>query len=204
MKKYCVVFAALAAALVVPPVLAQTNQPPTVSIVNPRDGATFIAPANILFLASVHDPDGSAAAASIELFEGTNKIGDAQLTDPGPPHDAAFLFYWTNVPPGRYDVTAKVTDDQGATATSAHAHITVVTNPPLPIVTIVATDPVASEVSILTVIDPGIFTITRASGTNAAPARNRQTPAEESLLDISPILDEVGPDLVAWSAFLRF
>src|SRR4029453_17562721 len=51
-----------------------TNQPPTISIVNPTNNAVFTAPANILVLASVHDPDGIAWAATVELFAGTNKI----------------------------------------------------------------------------------------------------------------------------------
>src|SRR5436190_4352640 len=54
------------------------NAPPTVTIINPRDGDTFTAPANILVLTSVHDEDGLAAAAKVEFFDGTRPLGTGQ------------------------------------------------------------------------------------------------------------------------------
>lgn len=138
-----------------------TNQPPTITILSPANGATFTAPANIFLIASVHDPDGIAAAAAVEFFAGTNKLGNGQLFDPGPPHEAPFRFIWTNVPPGEYTLTAKVTDDHRAMAYSAPVHIIVRSVTAFPVVTVIATDPNAAEPS-----DPGTFTIYR-SGTNA-------------------------------------
>src|SRR6184192_1865422 len=62
----------------------QSNAPPTVTIINPREGDTFTAPANIFLLASVHDEDGIAAEATVEFLDGANRFGIGQLTDPGP------------------------------------------------------------------------------------------------------------------------
>ncbi|HXJ73207.1 MAG TPA: choice-of-anchor Q domain-containing protein, partial [Candidatus Dormibacteraeota bacterium] len=50
-----------------------TNLPPTISIITPRDGDTFTAPANISLLASVQDEDGLAAEATVEFFDGANR-----------------------------------------------------------------------------------------------------------------------------------
>jgi len=133
--------------IVLPTYPPPTNQPPTVNIVSPADGATFTAPANIFLIASVHDPDGNVWVANVEFFEGTNKLGRGQLSDPGPPHDAPFRFYWTNVPAGRYTLTARATDDQGATGVSPAINITVGPRPTnqVPVVTIKAVDPIATE-----------------------------------------------------------
>ena len=58
---------------------------------------------------------------------------------------------WSNVPPGAYVLTARGTDSRGTVGVSAPVPITVLTNapPPItnrpPIVTIIATDPLAIE-----------------------------------------------------------
>src|SRR2546427_1946144 len=77
-----------------------TNQPPTITIVTPTNGATFTAPANILLLASVHDPDRKSTRLNSSHSHISYTVFCLKIKDPGPPHDAAFLFYWTNVPPG--------------------------------------------------------------------------------------------------------
>src|SRR5439155_16473070 len=109
----------------------QSNAPPTVSIINPSVGDTFTAPAKISLLASVHDEDGLATAARVDFFQGTDFLGSGQLTDPGPPHDAIFRLFWTNVPAGEYTLTAKATDDRGAQTASSPVKILVLSGKPV-------------------------------------------------------------------------
>jgi plastocyanin len=97
------------------------NQPPTVSITTPTNGASFTAPATIAIQANANDPDGSIS--KVEFFEGANLLGTA-TTSP-------FAFTWTNVPAKAYSLTAKATDNQGASATSGPVSITVVDSTPV-------------------------------------------------------------------------
>jgi hypothetical protein len=101
-----------------------TNHPPSVSISFPTNNQSFAAHSNILVLGGAHDDDGYATIQRIEFFEGTNSIGFGHFLDPAPT-DVAILFFWTNVPPGNFVLTAQVTDDGGATATSMPVSITV-------------------------------------------------------------------------------
>jgi alpha-tubulin suppressor-like RCC1 family protein len=123
-----------------------SNEAPSISIQFPTNGAVFAASANIMVLASVHDPDGAAALARVEFFANGQSIGAGQLTDPGPLHDAAYRFFWTNVAAGEYALTGRVTDERGGSSTSIPVAITVRssnTNPPS--VSVVATIPDALE-----------------------------------------------------------
>src|SRR5262249_16371995 len=52
-----------------------------------------------------------------------------------------FVLIWSNVPPGRYVLTALATDNLGATTRSAPVEIKVHEPPPQPVVTVRATDP---------------------------------------------------------------
>jgi hypothetical protein len=123
-----------------------TNQPPVVQWLRPNDGATFRAPATIPLIVMAGDPDGTVA--SVEFFAGTNRLGSAQLArrddreneDDGESDDADddnredhhrrafhtdYVFLWRQVPSGKYTLTAKVTDNQGAITTSTPVDITV-------------------------------------------------------------------------------
>jgi RHS repeat-associated protein len=91
------------------------NAPPTVSLSSPAQNATFTAPANITLTADAADADGTIT--SVEFYQGTTLI--TTLTA------APYTFAWTNVPQGAYVLTAKATDDRGATTTSAPVNITV-------------------------------------------------------------------------------
>ncbi len=125
-----------------------TNQPSEVNLVFPTDGAVFVAPVGITIFAFARDAEGSVS--TVEFFEGANSLGIATnnpyvLSPIGP-----FHLTWYNVPPGNYTLTAKATDNGGAMTVSPPVNITVKTNPPPPtnfppVVTIFATDPVASE-----------------------------------------------------------
>jgi acid phosphatase type 7 len=91
------------------------NTPPTVAVSSPASGATFVAPASITVGANASDSDGTVA--KVEFFAGSTLIG----TSMSAPYSAA----WTNVAAGSYSLTAKATDDKGASKTSAAVGVTV-------------------------------------------------------------------------------
>jgi alpha-tubulin suppressor-like RCC1 family protein len=91
------------------------NQPPTVTLTAPAAGAVFNAPATITLAATASDSDGSVA--KVEFFQGTTKLGESTT--------ALFTYTWSGVVPGSYILSAKATDNQGATAQSATVSITV-------------------------------------------------------------------------------
>ncbi len=84
------------------------NTPPTVAIVAPVSGAKFLAPATIAIEASASDGDG--ALGKVEFFSANRLLGEKLL--------APFVFTWSKVPAGRYALTARAIDQQGAATTS--------------------------------------------------------------------------------------
>jgi len=140
-----------------PPPPPPTNYPPVVRITNPPNGALFRSPVNIPLYAYAHDRDGSVAG--VEFFSGTNDLGPGHGVcvqawpgsgGPGICPTNVFVLVWANAPPGNYVLTAVATDDGGASSTSAPVKIVVFAAPPPPtnrppIVSIVATDPLAIE-----------------------------------------------------------
>jgi regulation of enolase protein 1 (concanavalin A-like superfamily) len=99
-----------------------TNQPPTVSLTAPANGATFTAPATVTVSASASDTDGTIAA--VDFFAGTTLIG----SDASSPYSVT----WNNVPAGTYSLTAVARDDDGGSTTSAARSITVTSSLPRP------------------------------------------------------------------------
>lgn len=98
---------------------SEANQPPTVSLTRPADGAFFPARANILLGANASDGGGSVT--KVEFFQGTTLLGtDTNGAD-------GWSLAWNSVPAGSYTLTAKATDNQGATTTSSPVNITVFT-----------------------------------------------------------------------------
>jgi hypothetical protein len=93
------------------------NTPPTVSISSPANNASFAAPASVNIQATAADADGSVT--SVAFYNGTTLLG----TDTSSPYS----FNWTSVPAGSYALTARATDNGGATTTSSVVNI-VVTN----------------------------------------------------------------------------
>jgi hypothetical protein len=78
-----------------------------------------------------------------------------------------FSLVWSNVTAGRYVLTARATDDQGGTATSGPVAITVGdVPPPVPVVSIVATDPFAAERCSTNGTNTATFRIFRTGPTN--------------------------------------
>ena len=141
-----------------------TNLPPVVRIISPANGSVFHAPIDIPIFAYADDADG--LVSSVGFFAGTNSLGLGQrvpvvtplaggglvIGGPVPPIYPTNLFFliWSNAPVGTYALTAVATDNGGASTTSDPVKIAIL--PPLPpptnrppIVSIVATDPVAIE-----------------------------------------------------------
>src|SRR6185503_76173 len=103
----------------------KANVPPTVTITSPAEGALFISPADIKIIANATDIDGTIS--QVQFFQATNFL--ATTTLPVAPDFYSTL--WTNVAPGTYQLTAKATDDEGATALSSPVNITVIDCLPL-------------------------------------------------------------------------
>ena len=85
------------------------NPPPTVSLTAPAPNAIVVLPASITLAAAAADANGTVS--KVEFFQGTTKLGESLA--------APYAYAWTGVPAGVYTLTAKATDDQGATTTSS-------------------------------------------------------------------------------------
>ncbi len=93
----------------------QGDSPPAVTLTQPTDGAAFTAPAAIHLAATASDADG--IVAKVQFFNGATLLGEDT--------SAPYTFDWTGVGAGTYALTARATDDLGATTTTAAATVTV-------------------------------------------------------------------------------
>ena len=91
------------------------NYPPTVSVTSPADGTIFAKDSNVALAASSWDKDG--IVTKVEFYAGSTKLGEDTI--------APYSYAWNNVPSGLYVLTAKATDDDSSTQTSAAVNITV-------------------------------------------------------------------------------
>jgi len=91
------------------------DNPPTVSITSPTNGATFAAPASIAINTNTADNDGFVS--KVEFFKNSIKIGETNTTP--------FNFTWSGVSPGSYALTTVATDNLGVMTTSTSVNITV-------------------------------------------------------------------------------
>ncbi len=123
-----------------------SNIPPAVSIAFPTNGATFYTPINLPILACAKDLDGFVE--TVEFFANGVSLGIVSNSPspiilpatPGPfppmppmPPYRPFVLIWTNVPPGtNILLTAKATDNGGASTLSDPVSITVHPGPPPP------------------------------------------------------------------------
>ena len=114
-------------------VAVTVNQPPTVALTSPAAGASFTAPASITLTASASDTDGTIA--KVEFFSGGTLLGTATT--------APYTFTWNQVPGGSYILTARATDNRGATTVSTGVSISVTADSP-PTVTISSPSPGAT------------------------------------------------------------
>ena len=95
--------------------VSAANTAPTVTLTQPANGANFTAPATVGLAATASDTDGTVAR--VEFFNGAVEVGE-DTTSP-------YSFSWGGVAAGTYTVTARATDNLGATTTSAPATISV-------------------------------------------------------------------------------
>lgn len=95
--------------------LGVANVPPTVAITAPADGATVTEGAPVTITADAADADGTVA--EVAFLDGVSVLG----TDDTEPYSIE----WTPTGTGAHTLTARATDDEGATTTSAEVGVTV-------------------------------------------------------------------------------
>lgn len=132
-----------------------TNIPPTVSLVTPTNGSSFLSLPNIEIAANAFDSNGWVTA--VEFLANGKSVDVVSNHVAEPPilreshgsiqpvwtgnHVNRYQFVWTNVPPGEYALTAVATDNAGLQMTSVAINIAVTTNLPAPAVRIVSPSP---------------------------------------------------------------
>jgi hypothetical protein len=92
------------------------NPPPQVTLTSPTGIETYPAPGSITLTATASDLDGGTIS-SVSFYNGTALLG----TD----NTAPYSYNWTNVAAGNYTVSARATDNGGATANSNSVAIAV-------------------------------------------------------------------------------
>lgn len=144
--------------------LETTNQPPVVRITNPSNRANFLLGQPISIRAFTMDQDGYAPR--VEFFANGHKISEEELVfiQPPPPGSTLeFEFVWTNAPAGEHVLTVATVDNQGARGVSDPVTILVAGSHTNTVVSLVATDPHASESG-----DTGMFTFRRTGNLDHA------------------------------------
>jgi hypothetical protein len=103
-----------------------TNCIPVIKILSPTND-TFLAPTNLFITAWAADLDGTIE--SVEFFDGTNRLG--VLVNQTQSATNIFEFASGDIQAGKHVLTAKVTDNLGATSTSNPIKVWVGVNPEL-------------------------------------------------------------------------
>jgi len=91
------------------------NNPPSVSLSSPANGATFAVGASIPLAANASDSDGSIVR--VQFFDGPVLIGEDTT--------APYAIQWTNGAAGSHAITARATDNNNASTSSASVTITI-------------------------------------------------------------------------------
>lgn len=91
------------------------NNPPTITLTSPANGATFTAPASISLAATASDSDGTISR--VEFLNGNTVIGTDTV--------APYTFNFTNVAAGNYALSARAVDNGNAVGVSNIANVTV-------------------------------------------------------------------------------
>jgi choice-of-anchor A domain-containing protein len=107
-------------------VVGAATLPPVVALTAPVQGTVLTAPGSTTLTADASSPNAGGSIAKVEFFQGTTKLGEALA--------APYSFAWTDIAAGNYTLTAKATDNAGATADSAPVTIIVNAAPTVSIV----------------------------------------------------------------------
>jgi len=116
------------------------NEPPAVSITSPANGTIFVLGAAVAITASATDTDGTVA--KVDFFDGATLLGTATA--------APYSVTLANVAAGTHTLTARATDNLGASTTSAAVSI-IVDAPPTVTITAPANNTTFSAPANITV-----------------------------------------------------
>ena len=97
-----------------------SDNPPTLALTSPLNGASYAPPATITLAASV-TPNGHSIT-QVQYYNGPTLLG-ANTSAP-------YSLTWTNVSAGSYTLTAQAVYDAGSTVASSPVNVTVTNNPP--------------------------------------------------------------------------
>ena len=86
----------------------------------PADGASFAQGTTVALAATAGDTDGTVSR--VEFYAGQTKLGEDTT--------APYQLSWANAAPGSHQLTARATDNQNASTTSAPRTITITSPPP--------------------------------------------------------------------------
>ena len=94
------------------------NVPPSVSLTSPISNAKYIGPTTITMTADAADADGTIR--KVQFYNGITLLKTV--------YTAPYTYLWTDVPAGKYTITAKATDNEDSATTSASVTVVVVRN----------------------------------------------------------------------------
>lgn len=97
-------------------VTVAVNKPPTITIVKPVDKQKFTGPATIRLIADAKDSDGKISR--VEFYNGSELLRIE--------YKYPYTYWWRNVAPGTYKITAIATDDDGRQTKSESVEVSVV------------------------------------------------------------------------------
>ncbi len=96
--------------------VAPLNAPPQIALTAPAKGDSYVSPGTVGLQAIASDTDGSVA--KVEFFDGDVKLGETTVSP--------FGLLWRNPDFGPHILSARATDNLGATTTSAAVNISVI------------------------------------------------------------------------------
>jgi uncharacterized repeat protein (TIGR01451 family) len=91
------------------------TSPPQVNITRPAEGE--VVDHNFAIFANAFDADGNGTIVKVEFFADGNKLGEV--------YNHPYVFFWDNATSGAHSLTAKVSDNAGASTTSSPVNVIV-------------------------------------------------------------------------------